>query len=363
MLSHPTSPLVEIALYYATDGEPEKLTPESIHKVRTVFSKYIIGSINYADASSQLSAEVGSSASLDKVDAILRTPDIPLPLSGGFFIDNSRHSSRAKTHPWSVYEDQRLLSGLNKYGVDDWASIAIFVGNGRTKAQCSQRWFRGLDPRINKEQWTAEQDSQLVKLVTLYGEKAWTKVASEIGNRCDVQCRYRYKQLKKEPSFEEKFKNVQEEATKMTVPESTTTRKTSKSPKIKNKVQFPTGPAPIHMMQNPQWMMGKFPQFPPQNYPGVPPHGMMYQRMPQVNLVHSVEPSQVQMQNKAPSIPSITHITENSTDHHPTENLPNFEDTFHVSASGSFYDWPGLRPSPSGTSTFGISPMGSLKFE
>lgn len=35
-------------------------------------------------------------------------------------------------------------------------------------------------------------------LVQFYGEKSWTLIASKLGNRCDVQCRYRYRQMIRE---------------------------------------------------------------------------------------------------------------------------------------------------------------------
>ena len=84
--------------------------------------------------------------------------------------------------------------------------MAQFVGNSRTKAQCCQRWSRGLDPKISKIQWTREEDQKLLDLVAQYGQKSWTKIAAEFGNRCDVQCRYRYKQLSAHNDEEEEEK-------------------------------------------------------------------------------------------------------------------------------------------------------------
>jgi hypothetical protein len=37
--------------------------------------------------------------------------------------------------------------------------------------------------------------------VALYGAKAWSQVCIELGDRCDVQCRYRYTQLSKNILF------------------------------------------------------------------------------------------------------------------------------------------------------------------
>jgi len=105
---------------------------------------------------------------------------------------------RRKTRTWSSYEDERLIAGLYRYGLENWSQVSSFVGNSRTRAQCSQRWYRGLDPKICKKNWTEDEDHQLMELVHLYGDKAWTKIASILGNRSDVQCRYHYKQISKD---------------------------------------------------------------------------------------------------------------------------------------------------------------------
>jgi hypothetical protein len=99
---------------------------------------------------------------------------------------------------WSTYEDSRLLAGIYRYGVNNWAPISRFVGNSRTRAQCAQRWGRGLNPRICKSSWDPSEDLRLVQLVQTYGDKAWTKVSGSMGNRSDVQCRYHYHQLAKD---------------------------------------------------------------------------------------------------------------------------------------------------------------------
>jgi hypothetical protein len=40
-----------------------------------------------------------------------------------------------------------------------------------------------------------EEDTRLRELVARHGEKSWIRIASEMGNRSDIQCRYRFKQL------------------------------------------------------------------------------------------------------------------------------------------------------------------------
>lgn len=115
--------------------------------------------------------------------------------SSSNYNEQSTNGNRRKTRSWSPQEDTRLLAGIYKYGVDNWTTISTFIGNGRTRAQCCQRWTRGLNPRVSKNLWSYEEDLKLVHLVYLYGDKSWTKIASMMGNRSDVQCRYHYRQV------------------------------------------------------------------------------------------------------------------------------------------------------------------------
>jgi hypothetical protein len=192
------NPLVDIGVSYVLENGAT-LSADDIITVRTVLERFLQGSLNRNDAITLLAPLVGAAQVIDKLDQVIRTPPTPLPnLSAP-----PRPTVRAKTRPWSPYEDQRLLAAIHRFGTLNWFAVACFVGNSRTKAQCHQRWTRSLDPNLNKERWTPEQDSQLLLLVALYGDKAWSRISADLGNRCDVQCRYRYKQLQKEKNFQE----------------------------------------------------------------------------------------------------------------------------------------------------------------
>jgi hypothetical protein len=47
-------------------------------------------------------------------------------------------------------------------------------------------------------------------LVALYGQKCWTRISKGLGNRCDVQCRYRYSVLQKETGFQAKMQSARQ---------------------------------------------------------------------------------------------------------------------------------------------------------
>jgi hypothetical protein len=166
---------------------------EWTHGQQTLLS-YIVGTITVDQALMTFQESFGGTDPVQRIKEILETPDEPLPSSpAAFAVRDDR-----KKHPWSQLEDQRLIAGIHRFGVHNWGQIASFVGNNRTRAQTSQRWQRGLDPRICRDPWTKELDEKLVNLVDEYGVKSWIKVAKALGNRSDVQCRYRYKQVKAE---------------------------------------------------------------------------------------------------------------------------------------------------------------------
>ncbi|KAH0788385.1 Myb-like DNA-binding domain containing protein [Histomonas meleagridis] len=165
-------------------------------KIRKYFSDFIDGKITHNQIYSFLFSTIHSVQPLEKIEMILSIPDEPIP--GNPDILESDNSSRKKTRTWSQFEDLRLLASIHRHGHENWAIIAKYVGNGRTRAQCSQRWHRGLDPRISKEQWTRKDDEKLLMLIKNNGLKGWTRIAQAMGNRSDVQCRYHYIQLKKE---------------------------------------------------------------------------------------------------------------------------------------------------------------------
>lgn len=114
----------------------------------------------------------------------IRDPNQALP--------QAKRNTRSKSQQWTTEEDERLRQGVQEHGPNDWGTVATLVGNGRTRAQCSQRWNRVLNPAINKANWTPEEEEKLLKAVQIIGTKSWTRVAQQLGDRTDVQCRFKY---------------------------------------------------------------------------------------------------------------------------------------------------------------------------
>jgi hypothetical protein len=171
------------------------ISPEDYEQVHHALTAFVQDSLSYDCCRQVLLSTIQHDNPLVSLKEILALPEEPLPLQANLAtLEDASTSLRRKTHPWTGTEDQRLLGGIVRFGLDNWQAVAAFVGNGRNRAQCSQRWSRGLNPRISKKGWTPAEDQQLHELVRQYGEKSWAKIAAILGNRSDVQCRYHYRQ-------------------------------------------------------------------------------------------------------------------------------------------------------------------------
>ena len=191
-------PLLEVAISYVYEVK-DHISQQSMQKIITIFQNFIQNLITYDDAATSLAQHIDSISPLEKINSILQCDVLPPPDSPPVQIDDT--SSRKKTRTWTSNEDQRLILGVHKHGLENWNAVSQFVGFGRSRSQCSQRWLRVLDPRISKNPWSPEEETKLQQLVNRYGEKSWTRIASEMGNRSDVQCRYHFRQLQGVPTM------------------------------------------------------------------------------------------------------------------------------------------------------------------
>jgi hypothetical protein len=184
--------LVELSMSTIEAAHP--LLPSSSSQfLEDSFTQYLRGALSYEKCLEHEIAVLHREVAVARLREILCVGDDPLPYLDGQ--SSAALSSRQKTRPWSAIEDQRLLAAILRIGFDNWRYVSLFVGNGRNRAQCSQRWFRGLNPKISKEPWTPEEEARLIQLVKQWGVKSWAKIATALGKRSDVQCRYHYKQI------------------------------------------------------------------------------------------------------------------------------------------------------------------------
>lgn len=164
------------------------VSSDKTQSMKDVLSNFITNHLDYQQAKAQSIAICGTYGPVDKLVDFMDVPDEP---TSSPCYDLTMGNAK-KTKAWSAYEDRRLISAMHRFGSTDWTKISEFVGNGRNRNQCSQRWMRSLNPIINKNQWSTDEDVRLINAVTRFGDRSWTKVAAEIQGRTDVQCRYRY---------------------------------------------------------------------------------------------------------------------------------------------------------------------------
>ena len=192
--------ITEYAIGFFSDELQNK--PPEVHAVLSSYLRsYITGMVQFPVLEMNVQQLVGNAAPLKEIREIMEIEKEPIPENSDTKDSEDSpdiQNKRKKSHPWSHYEDQRLIAGIMKHGIENWTSISRFVGNGRTRSQCSQRWMRGLDPKISKAQWSQQEEDLLLHLIQIHGNKAWTTISSQMRNRSDVQCRYKYKQLIKE---------------------------------------------------------------------------------------------------------------------------------------------------------------------
>ncbi|OHS98465.1 hypothetical protein TRFO_35139 [Tritrichomonas foetus] len=186
----------DITLSFFPDNIVNKPNTSQFLSVSSAIESFLKKTITYSQLYNIVLQTTGIVQPIERLKSILQTCPEPIPEPDDDEIGKSKY--RRKSRPWTTYEDQRLICAIYHNGIENWTQISKFVGNGRTRSQCSQRWYRGLNPKINKNQWTKEEESRLIDVVQQYGDKSWTKIASKMGNRSDVQCRYRFKQLIRE---------------------------------------------------------------------------------------------------------------------------------------------------------------------
>ena len=92
-------------------------------------------------------------------------------------------------------EDEQLKRLVEKFGENDWERVAAMLVN-RNARQCHDRWKFYVNPALNKEPFTEQEDWLLINLVSKYGGM-WVQISKHFKNRSDVQMKNRWKTLQK----------------------------------------------------------------------------------------------------------------------------------------------------------------------
>ena len=103
-----------------------------------------------------------------------------------------------KRSPFSINEDQKLISLVEKYGenLSAWKCIASNM-EGRNARQCRERYKLFLSDEFKKKvKWTKEEDNLLLSKYALYGSQ-WKSMESYFKGRTSNSIRNRYSCLQR----------------------------------------------------------------------------------------------------------------------------------------------------------------------
>ncbi|OHS99489.1 Myb-like DNA-binding domain containing protein [Tritrichomonas foetus] len=112
---------------------------------------------------------------------------------------------------FSLSEDQQLFALVQVFGEQKWRIIAKMMKN-RNSRQCRERWNYYLNPKLNRNEWTQEEDDLIQKLYEDHGSR-WVLFTKFFKRRTDAMIKNRFNQLKRHQeknTFEfNKISNVQ----------------------------------------------------------------------------------------------------------------------------------------------------------
>lgn len=121
--------------------------------------------------------------------------------------DSEESSTPSTKKKFTQAEDQCLSYLVSIHGLNNWKRIAWNMP-GRSVRQCRERWKYYLEPNINHQVWTKEEDRLLIAKFQELGP-SWARMTNFFRNRTDIDLKNRYHRLERSIKRTERELNSQ----------------------------------------------------------------------------------------------------------------------------------------------------------
>ena len=111
--------------------------------------------------------------------------------------ENAPKNSLQKRTKWTKEEDDFLIQQVKQHG-NKWSQISKLIP-GKSPRECSNRWIHHLNPDLNPDHFTKEEDNIICRNVKEIG-KNWEIIAKFLPGRTPISIYNRYNAiLEKDP--------------------------------------------------------------------------------------------------------------------------------------------------------------------
>eukprot|EP00300_Choanocystis_sp_HF-7_P012738 c18009_g1_i3.p1 GENE.c18009_g1_i3~~c18009_g1_i3.p1 ORF type:complete len:321 (+),score=66.46 c18009_g1_i3:47-964(+) len=102
---------------------------------------------------------------------------------------------------WTKQEDEALIKMMTvvagrRKSSPNWRAIAQVLDSGKSERQCRERWCKVLNPNLNRDAWTSDEDAILLAKFQEYG-KRWAQIADFLPGRTDTAVKNRFSSLQR----------------------------------------------------------------------------------------------------------------------------------------------------------------------